>query len=88
VQAELHGLSDPPGVHVLAAHVVDELLGPLEDEDRDPGGRQRGGQRTAGDAGPDDGDGRLIRAHDPSSAGKGPKKPTIWRSRPSSARRP
>ena len=50
MQPELHGFSDPPRVHVLAPHVVDELLRPLEDEDRDPGVRQRGRKRTAGDA--------------------------------------
>ena len=77
MQPELHGFSDPPGVHVLAAHVVDELLRPLEDEDRDPGVRQRGGKRTAGDAGSDDRDGWLLRIHDGSRVGKGPKKPTI-----------
>ena len=77
MQLELHGFSNPPGVHVLASHVVDELVRPLEEEDRDPGGCQRGGKGTPGDAGSDDGDRRLIRIHDGSKVGKGPKKPTI-----------
>lgn len=77
MQPELHGFSDPPGVHVLAPHVVDELLRSLEDEDRDPGGRQRGSKRTTGDTGSDDRDCWLVRTHDRSSVGKGPKKPTI-----------
>jgi hypothetical protein len=64
-------------VHVLAPHVVDELLRPLKDEDRDPGARQHGSKGTTGDAGSDDGDCWLIRIHDQARVGKGPKKPTI-----------
>ncbi len=85
MQLELHGFSHPPRVHVLASHVVDELLRPLEDEDRDPGGRQCGGQRTPGDAGSDDRDRRLIRIHDGSKGRKWPEeadyllKPPVFR---------
>lgn len=77
MQPELHGFSDAPRVHVLAPHVVDELLCPLEDEDRDPCGRQGGSKRTTGDPGSDDRDCRLIRVHDVTRVGNGPKKPTI-----------